>query len=88
MCILKYGSILDIPRNCLCKRQWFEDLFKCSLCLGFWTGVFTGIIGGIIESDLRFFMMPIVSAGICWTGDSILRVVHTLELFLDKKLEK
>ena len=43
MCILKYGSILSWPRDVLTSRiEFFEDLFGCSLCLGFWCGVAVG----------------------------------------------
>jgi hypothetical protein len=41
--ILKYGSILNWPRNFLIKWKFFEQLFDCALCLGFWVGIFFGI---------------------------------------------
>lgn len=44
--ILKYGSILDKPRNFLTKWKFFKQLFDCGLCLGFWCGVFFGLFWG------------------------------------------
>ena len=42
--ILKYGSILNPIRNFLINRSnFFKKLFDCSLCLGFWVGLFFGL---------------------------------------------
>jgi hypothetical protein len=44
--ILKYGAILNLPRNFLMRFKFFELLFDCCLCLGFWCGVFFGFFWG------------------------------------------
>jgi hypothetical protein len=45
--ILKYGAILNWPRNFLTRWKFFELLFDCGLCLGFWCGVFFGMFWGM-----------------------------------------
>jgi hypothetical protein len=38
--ILMYGTILNSPRKWLTSRyRFFDELLKCSLCVGFWTGL-------------------------------------------------
>ena len=44
--ILIYGSIFEPIRP---KTGLFGDLFKCSLCLGFWVGVFLWSINVFTE---------------------------------------
>jgi hypothetical protein len=89
MCILKYGSILNTPRNFICSlHPKIKELFNCSLCLGFWVGLFIGICEyHVFRNDINYFYLPFVSAGVCWFLDSTLRSIQTIELFLDKKLE-
>lgn len=91
LCILKYGSILNTPRNFLCKlHPNIKELFNCSLCLGFWVGLFIGLVEYYILhlDSSNIFYLPLVSAGICWFLDSLLQMIQTVELFLDKKLEE
>lgn len=42
--ILKYGQILNTPRNFLTQWRFFGVLFNCAMCLGFWSGVFIGLL--------------------------------------------
>ena len=86
-CILKYGTILNRVRIFLCKSRALKDLFDCSLCLGFWSGVIIGVHGYMYTSEPVFHLLPFISAGMCWLFDSIIRVIQTIELYLDKKLE-
>ena len=88
MCILKYGSILNIPRNFICSlHPKIKELFNCSLCLGFWVGVFIGLCDYyIFMTDVNYYL-PLISAGVCWFGDSLLMMMQTIEVYLDKKLE-
>lgn len=60
--ILKYGSILNPIRNFLSKFSFFEKLFKCSLCLGFWVGTLFGIFWTDFITDIVAFW----SSGIHW----------------------
>ncbi len=73
MCILKYGSILDKPRCWITtKSKFFQELFCCSLCLGFWTGIFIAFCIALLygfETFLLFF--PLASSGFCWVIDII-----------------
>jgi len=83
--ILKYGSILNIARNLLCKIKLFEELFKCSLCLGFWSGVFISFIKYNFTLNLSFdnIILPFVSAGVCWFADSLITILQYIELKLE-----
>ena len=87
--ILKYGTILDIPRVFLCKVSVLRDLFKCSLCLGFWSGVIIGYICYIynILGDL-IILLPLVSSACCWIGDNINNVIQSVEIKLDNENDR
>ena len=80
--ILKYGSILNWPRNLLCKLSFFEELFKCSLCLGFWSGV---VVYFVEQKDL---LLPLASAAACWAADSIVAILQWLEIKLENQLKR
>ena len=83
MWLLRYGSIFNWPRNFLSARsELFDDLFKCSLCLGFWCGVAGAISQYFIEWETEYFFLPFISSAACWFGDSVLRVLQTLETYL------
>jgi hypothetical protein len=64
--ILKYGSILNWPRNFLTKSKFFADLFDCGLCLGFWVGVFFGLFWGTP------WLWCFYSAGVCFFADLLM----------------
>lgn len=84
MCILKYGSILSWPRDVLTSRiEFFEDLFGCSLCLGFWCGVAVGSAMFFLDWNPYYYLLPLVSAACCWFFDSLLMVIQTIEINLD-----
>ena len=68
--ILKYGSILEFLRNRLVKYHYFKELFACSLCLGFWSGACTGLIG-----QYNIFIFATYGAAVCWYADFILDVI-------------
>jgi hypothetical protein len=71
--ILKYGTILAPIRSFLSRWSFFEDLFSCSMCLGFWSGLAIGLITG--WSPLLF---PLYGSAICWVSDYILDVIIKL----------
>ena len=83
--IIKYGVILNWARKPLLKINFFNELLNCSLCIGFWSGVFIGPLALIIESDIRYILMPLISAGICWFCDCVIGVLQSIEIFLDNK---
>ena len=76
--ILKYGSILNLPRSFIIRLKIFENLFKCSLCLGFWAGV---IVSLLTDNNI---LLPFASAGVCWFMDNINNTLQSIELKLDK----
>lgn len=61
--ILKYGSILNWPRNFLTKAEFFKQLFDCCLCLGFWAGLFFGTLWG------GWFFWAFYGASVCFFAD-------------------
>jgi len=86
MCILKYGSILSLPRDFLVARsEFFESLFDCSLCLGFWSGVLMSVTMYFIDWTSQYCLLPFASAACCWFFDSILGVIQSVELNLDNQ---
>lgn len=69
MFILKYGTILERPRNWIkSKHKKFEDLFSCALCLGFWCGAISQIVP-------TFLLVMFSAAGVCWVTDVIFGVI-------------
>lgn len=65
MFILKYGTILNQPRNWLKgKHEKLNDLFSCALCLGFWCG-------GIIQIVPQFLIVMLSVAAVCWIVDVV-----------------
>lgn len=78
--ILKYGSILNPVRDILTKVNFFRDLFKCSLCLGFWVGVLWTVI------YKQSYITPFTVAGICWTADIILQFIQAIDMWVMSKV--
>ena len=80
--ILKYGTILNIPRNIFTRlHPCIDKLFKCSLCLGFWSGCF------IWYYSRENILLPLASAGLCWIVDNFNNVLQSIEIKLDKDNE-
>ncbi len=78
MFILKYGSILKNLRDFLSsKSDKFKELFSCSLCLGFWTGVLIVPLIFNESSISELIAFPFVSAAFC----------NIVDMLLDKMLE-
>jgi len=80
--ILKYGKILNPVRDFLIKNsefsskipEFFKDLFKCSMCLGFWVGLFWGVVWDGFDF-FKILSWGFYSAAVCWFGDYITMVV-------------
>lgn len=81
--ILKYGSIFNWPRGFLIKSNFFKELFSCSLCLGFWTGVLVAGALYFIKWNDFYYLLPLVSSFCSLATDSVIRVVQTYEMHLD-----
>ena len=67
--ILKYGQILNKPRDFISRVPFFKDLFKCSLCLGVWIGCAFGIFWG------NLVLWGLYSAAVCWISDHFIMLV-------------
>lgn len=86
MWILKYGSILNKPRNFICNKiKIFKELFNCSLCLGFWCGFLIGFIFYKIENEEYYMLFPFASSALCWFFDSLLDLIQLGANKLDEK---
>jgi hypothetical protein len=71
MFILKYGSILNPIRDRLTKIKFFEELFKCALCLGWWVGLFFGLF-----FPGNFILWGFYSSAVCWVVDHVIMIIH------------
>lgn len=76
--IIKYGTIFNKPRNQLKKFKILNELLNCSLCLGFWCGLFIGILTGEL-------LLAFASACACWFTDNINNTLQSVEIKLDKR---
>ena len=85
---LKYGRILDFIRNPLCRISILKELFSCSLCLGFWSGCLIAGFLYYLDRQLYYILFPFAASGVAWLIDSFIRTIQTIEIYLDKKLEK
>jgi len=41
--ILMEAKVFNFIRDKVTKIKFFEELLNCSLCIGFWTGLITGV---------------------------------------------
>ena len=74
--ILKYGTILDTLRRLLSKIKFFADLFSCSMCLGFWSGLAIAII--TCAKGHYIILWPLYGSTVCWFADYVLDIVIKL----------
>lgn len=90
MFILKYGSILTWYRDLGCRLSGkICELHKCSLCLGFWTGFIIMWFEIYFENfNHKIIMLPLISSGCCWFIDNLNNVLQSIEIKLDRDLEK
>ncbi len=86
MWIVRYGSILKKPRDCICgKSEVLKDLLHCSLCLGFWCGVLSSTFLYIyVEENPILILLPLASSAVCWFFDSLLDLIQISCNYLDK----
>ena len=78
--ILKYGSILNWPRKIIRKITFFDDLLKCSLCLGVWCGAGLSLY---IDKDPAIYAC--VGAAVCWIADNIVTVLQRVDIKLENE---
>lgn len=83
--ILKYGSILKDYRARVTKdNELLQDLFKCSLCLGFWAGVLHIPFVALSEwaLQIKYLALPFISAAVCWSADSLVQMIQAVDVYL------
>lgn len=55
--ILVYGKIFDVIRP---KDGFAGTLFKCTMCVGFWAGIFNSFL---LPVNFNFFIAGLISSG-------------------------
>ena len=88
MWLLKYSTILNFIRTPITKlHPKLDELSKCSLCLGFWTGVIVGIYGWYFcFIGMEALLLPFASSGVSWFIDSLISVIHLLKIKYEQEL--
>jgi hypothetical protein len=81
--ILKYATILNTSRQYVTQCALLKELFKCSLCLGFWSGVVIFVIG-----SSHYHLLPFASAGASWISDNFNNVLQSVEIVIDDKINR
>lgn len=88
MFIIKYGSILEPYRRNISKiHPKIKELHKCSLCLGFWTGLIISVIDYMFITNKPDILLPLMSSGVCWFIDNLNNLIQSLEIKIDKDLD-
>lgn len=87
MWIIKYGSILSLPREYLkSKSNTLKELLECSMCLGFWCGVFFSLLFYNVNGlSYELFLIPFISSAACWFFDSLLDLIQESIVKLSNK---
>lgn len=85
--ILKYGKPTEFIRAFLSsKSDSFEYLFKCSLCLGFWSGVLHSLLYFLFipQDKIVILLIPAASAVCSLLLDSAIQCIQMIEIYLKK----
>lgn len=94
--ILVDGKILYQFREWIGKVNFFKELIECSMCTGFWVGLyfsfvmgitllleFLGISSLIIKGLFYFMTLPFASSGVCWLLERLGVILDTIAHKLD-----
>ena len=76
--ILRYGSILNKPRNLIKRVPIINELMSCSLCLGFWCGFVVSIY---TANDPLLYSFT--GAASCWFADNLNNLIQRADLKLE-----
>ncbi len=77
MWILKHGSILDPLRRRIVKiHPKVDELFKCSMCLGFWSGACVALFSYSLNENQEVILLPLAASGLSWLLDSLLDLIQ------------
>lgn len=93
MFILKYGTILNTPRDFLCKIKFFKELFDCAMCLGFWTGIIVATIANFASDGAYFapteiLLFGLASSFLCLVADLVVEIGDEVKYYLWKNNDK
>ena len=76
--IIVYSHIARIPRDYISsKSNWLCELLSCSMCVGFWCGIFLCGINGFTElftfdyNFVNFLLLGSLSAGTSYILNTI-----------------
>lgn len=84
--ILKYGFILNVPRNWLKNKSvYLNELLSCSQCLGFWCGLIVYFIAGL-TSDRVTIELGIFSVLFGFLNSFIANATDMVMDLLDEKV--
>ena len=88
--IIKHGSILEGFRTFTSGIFHFlTKLYKCCLCMGFWAGVFMiPFLYNIEGYGIELVWFPFSTSALCWIADSVLSLIHSLTILVDKEIEE
>lgn len=67
--ILVNGSILNKFRDYISKWEFIKQLINCSMCTGFWVGLYFSLIITLVSIGTPLFYiitLPFASSGISW----------------------
>jgi uncharacterized membrane protein len=88
--IIKDSYIFSLPRKFIVsKSNYLKELFSCSLCLGFWSGVLMSLFIQYTTKSFSFdlFLYPFAVSGFCWFFDSALDLIQEYTFFYKSKRE-
>jgi len=85
--ILKYGKPTEFIRSFFSSRSdSLKYLFKCSLCLGFWSGILHSLIYLLAYPENIFVALLLPAAGAVFSLflDSAIQCIQMIEIYLKK----
>ena len=80
-----YGGCenVDVAEQLAIDR--LKELFNCSLCLGFWSGLIIGLSMFFFkEGNILYLLFPLCSSALSWFFDSLLDLIQLACCKLDK----
>lgn len=84
--ILKYGFILNVPRNWLKgKSVYLKELLSCSQCLGFWCGLVVYFLAGYMTQGFSISLC-LFSVFFGFLNSFVASTTDMLVDFLDEKV--
>ena len=84
--ILKYGFILNVPRNWLKgKSVYLKELLSCSQCLGFWSGLGVYFLAGFMTAGFSLSLC-LFSVFFGFLNSFVANVTDMLVDIVDEKL--